>query len=163
MDNETAQRIAQAEVNRRNQEAETKVWIPGHGDVSRKQRQVMAVIDSYGDGRFMLAKHGVTGDWCVWLRIGPVNGEPYPVLGLGQELPGPHEALNLMVKYDLKIHGQRIIEEMHAHNEQLKRQEEAEWEEQKARTAEVYLEAYKKEGLFPRAVTVSKDISGGKE
>jgi hypothetical protein len=97
---------------------ETRLWVPGHGVVEAGIGRASRVVEDY-DERLMLARHEVTGDWCVFLKKGPF-GEPYPVIGLGRELPSNDEIHERLLAADTARRGEQILREMNAHNARLK-------------------------------------------
>ena len=97
---------------------ETRLWIPGHGLVEAGIARASKAVEQY-DERLMLARHEVTGDWCVFLKKGPF-GEPFPVIGLGRDLPSPEQITERLQAADTARRGEKILREMNAHNARLK-------------------------------------------
>jgi hypothetical protein len=94
------------------QTAPLKIHIPGTGDVDLAALAVQRAIEAY-DEKLMLAKHEHTGDWCVMLKRGPWDGEPFPVLGLGRgALPSPEEVTQRMFAADTKRHGDKLLSQI---------------------------------------------------
>lgn len=95
---------------------ETRIWTPEGmvgADVIRAKREV----ESY-DENLTLGRHALTGDWCIWLKQGP-NKPPYPVLGIGRELPEPGVLRERLRAADTRIHGDAMLRRMNAENEAL--------------------------------------------
>lgn len=114
-------------------ESETRIWTPEGmvaADVIRAKREV----ESY-DENLTLGRHALTGDWCIWLRQGP-DKPPYPVLGIGRELPEPGVLQERLRAADTRIHGDDMLRRMNAENEQLRAAESREAEDATGQLAE---------------------------
>ena len=108
------------DVMQRVKDHDPRIWTPGGGDspeVVAAARMVKAC-----DPALELGRHTMTGDWCIWLLRGP-SEPPYPVLGIGRELPSGEALVERIKAADTRVHGDAMLRRMNAHNEQLRRQQ----------------------------------------
>ena len=97
-------------LSRVKQAADQRLWLPRHGRVDTKTSACIRVVENY-DEALVLGRHELTGDWCVFLKQDPFS-EPFPVLGLGLELPTPEQLSKRLVQADTKRQGSRVIDEI---------------------------------------------------
>lgn len=98
----------------------TNIWIPGAGLVPIHVRSAMKAVEEY-DADLKLARDEVADQWVVMLKNGP-EGRPFPVLGLGYELPAPEEIKRRLYMADTRRRGREIVAEIERRNE-ARRQE----------------------------------------
>src|ERR1051325_4034327 len=84
-----------------------QLWLPGKGLVPTHIRQAAEAISQY-DQDLGLGQDKRTGDWVVLMKGGP-EGRPYPVFGLGPELPPGDEIVRRLYHADMKRRGHKII------------------------------------------------------
>lgn len=103
------------------------LWLPGQGMVSLEGSRIGRAVSEYDD-RLFYARNDETGDYCIFIKMGPGN-PPYPLYGWREE-PSVEEALRVVQDRDTKRRGDEILREMHkqrelAHAEQDYRASEA--------------------------------------
>lgn len=79
-----------------------KIWLPTRGMVDRRALAVERAIQEY-DERLVFGRHEETRDWCAFMKFppgDPVFPELYPVVGFGQEIPEPREAVERLIRAD---------------------------------------------------------------
>jgi hypothetical protein len=64
-------------------------------------------VEEY-DEDLTIARHEQTGEWVILLKRGP-EGRPFPVFGLGPELPSPEAIKQKLYEGDVRRHGGRIM------------------------------------------------------
>lgn len=94
--------------------------IPGRGEIEYTQRadykSASKAVKQY-DERLVLGQHQVSGEWVIFVEKGPLDGAPFPVLGLGRELPHADEITKRLFQSDTRRHGDTILREMNRRNE----------------------------------------------
>lgn len=83
------------------------IWLPGSGLVPIHVRQAMQAVEEY-DAELELGQDTRNGQWVVLLSRGP-EGRPFPVLGLGYELPAPEEIKRRLYMADTRRRGREIV------------------------------------------------------
>ena len=68
-------------------------------------------VEDY-DPDLMLGRNEQTGDWHVFVKNGPYDGQPFPVMYIGQELPSYDEIQRLLYTHDVRRHGAKIVEQI---------------------------------------------------
>lgn len=120
--------------------ADTKLWIPGAGDVPLDVLAVQNAIREHDD-QLYLARHELTGDWCIFIQ-GLSGRTPLPVIGLGRHLPSVDEVKQRLYRADTRIHGSRILSDMHKRNEAAEAEKHAKVDEAQEAAAEAYMWAH---------------------
>lgn len=123
------------EVMQRVKQSEARIWTP-EGDVSADVIRAKRVIEQY-DENLTLGRHLLTGDWCIFLKQGP-DKPPYPVIGMGQELPTEFEIQDRLQRADTRIHGDKILTDMRKRNEAMEADGKRRAEEATGIAAEAY-------------------------
>ena len=85
------------------------VWLPGHGVVPVGSINASKAVEDY-DPELMLGRNEQTGDWHVFVKKGPHDGQPFPVMYIGPELPTYDEIQRLLYKNDVRRHGAKIVQ-----------------------------------------------------
>jgi hypothetical protein len=129
------------------QAPELRLWTP-QGVVDPTTSRAKRVVEQY-DERLMLARHEGTGDWCVWLKKGPFGGEPFPVVGLGKELPDPETLERRLMQADTARHRDKILRDMNANNERIRAAEREAADQASGIAAEALEWGFRKEGAHP--------------
>ncbi len=132
-----------AESTRRVQTAPLRMYIPGQGNVTLPEIAATRAIEGY-DEKLMLARHEMTGDWCVMLKKGPW-GKPFPVLGLGREIPAPEAITQRLLAADTKRHGDKLLHDLRANTARREAHTAAIADEGTAAAVEAYDWAFKHE------------------
>jgi hypothetical protein len=86
------------------------IWLPHKGDTNVAAWKVDSMVNQY-DERLMFGRNEDTGDWCVFIKM-PSPAVPYPILGFGNTIPEPSEALDRLVKSDTMRHGDTIYKDV---------------------------------------------------
>lgn len=128
-------------------QAEQRLWLPGHGVVDKTISACIRAVESY-DESLVLGRHELTGDWCVFLKRGPY-GDPFPVIGLGQQLPSPEEITQRLVKSDTKRNGTRLLDEITSQNERRRKELDDRSSEAAGMTAEAFEWGHRRMGSHP--------------
>ena len=96
-----------------NGQVERELWTPPDaGVVPDDVRQAQLAVKTY-DEQLSLGVDKVDNTWCVLWDKGP-GGAPYPVLGLGRELPGYEEIQKRLYMADTVRRGSKIVAEVTA-------------------------------------------------
>jgi hypothetical protein len=104
----------QLEIMQRVKEHDPRIWTPGGGDPPEVVAAARMVREY--DENLELGRHTMTGDWCIWLRRG-ADQAPYPVLGIGPNLPPADTLQERLRAADTRVHGDSILRDMRARNE----------------------------------------------
>jgi hypothetical protein len=90
------------------------IWLPGAGELKFTEMHAAKAVEAY-DPDLMLGQRKDTGEWAVFLPGNRANGnQPYPVLGLGLELPSPDRITQLLGQHDVRRRGQQMLDELDA-------------------------------------------------
>lgn len=88
------------------------LWLPGIGVSGTDERAAAAAVEEY-DPNLVLGQRRDTGEWIVFLRKGPNDGEPFPVLGLGTRLPAADEVTRTLYQKDVRRHGEKLFHDIY--------------------------------------------------
>jgi hypothetical protein len=135
-------------------ESEQRLWIPGEGEVDMRVVGCQRVCREYDD-RLVLARHELTGDWVVFIKISRDN--MYPVIGIGRELCDPEELSQRLWKADAKRHGSKLLYDINEHNERLKRESRKRAIAADEEIAEAFEWGLRQEGVLAKKVFVPGD------
>lgn len=83
------------------------LWTPDNGWTSQNERQCAKMVEEY-DTELVLGQRKDTGEWVVFLKNGPQNDGPFPIFGLGRELPPADKIKERLAKHDVSRHGRKI-------------------------------------------------------
>lgn len=136
-------------------EAEQKLWIPGAGEVDVKIVACQRVCREYDD-RLELARHELTGDWVVFIKLGRDN--LYPVIGIGRDLCAPDELRERLWKADAKRHGDKVLRQINENNDRLKRESRARALEADEQIAEAFEWGFRREGVLSPKVFIPRNL-----
>lgn len=121
------------------------IWLPGKGLVPTHVRQAMQAVEEY-DEDLTLGQRGE--DWVVLSKRGP-DGQPFPVYGLGRELPSADEIKRKLYMSDVRRRGAQIVAEVDRHNEAQKSAVQKIASDKAEVTADAYAWAHRKMGTHP--------------
>jgi hypothetical protein len=127
--------VSSLELIRRVKEQETRIWTP-EGNVGADIIRAKRAVEEY-DENLTLGRHALTGDWCIWLKRGP-DEPPYPVIGLGPDLPDASTLQGRLRAADTRIHGDSILTNMRKNNEALEKESKRAYDEATGIAAEAY-------------------------
>lgn len=91
----------------------SEIWTPGHGLVPAHIRSAQKAVEEY-DVDMSIGRDESNGNWVVMLERGPEG--PFPVLGLGVELPAPEEIKRRLYMSDVRKRGREIVADIERHN-----------------------------------------------
>jgi hypothetical protein len=122
----------------------SEIWLPDFGAVPTHIRAASKAIEEY-DPDLTLGRDKY--EWLVLKKSGP-NG-PFPVLGLGAELPGHDEIKRKMYKRDVRRHGEKLVTDMQRRVDARQREQRREIEDAEGIAAEAFEWATRKMGSHP--------------
>jgi hypothetical protein len=122
------------------------IYMPNGARMSVRELQAARAVEEY-DGSLILGQ--LHGEWTVFLRNGPIEGNPFPVLGLGHELPAPEEVKKRLHDADTKRHGGKIATKVDRMNEERKRALCKQADDGVGATVEAFDWGLRKEGVHP--------------
>jgi hypothetical protein len=73
-------------------------------------RTALKTVEEYDDD-LTIGRHEQTGEWVVLLKRGP-EGRPFPVFGLGIELPAPEQIKKRLYESDVRRNGAEIVRQI---------------------------------------------------
>lgn len=135
-------------------ESEQRLWIPGEGEVDMRIVGCQRVCREYDD-RLVLARHELTGDWVVFIKISRDN--MYPVIGIGRELCDPEELSQRLWKADAKRHGSKLLHDINEHNDRIRRESRKRAIAADEEIAEALEWGLRQEGVLAKKVFVPGD------
>ena len=134
---------------------ETRLYLPDGSEYDPAIRGVQRAVEEY-DERLVLARHEITGDWVVFIKLernSPLStdqGNLYPVVGLGPELPDVEEVRKRLYQADARRHGSKLLDQINDHNDRLRQERRAAADEAIGETAEALEWGFRKEGWHPQ-------------
>lgn len=138
MSNEILQRVRQHE---------QKLWVPSRGELTVGEARIQRAVEEY-DERLVLARHNVTGDWVIFIKVD--RDTLYPVIGLGPELPtDPEEVQRRLYLADGQRRGTEILDQVNRHNDAIRKAKRDATDEAIGETAEHLEWGYRQEGWHP--------------
>lgn len=146
-----------SEVLERVREHEQRLWVPGRGVVDLRIERIQRAVEAY-DSRLVLARHELTGDWVIFVKLGP--DDLYPVIGLGPELPrSPEEVTQRLARADSRRHTESLLDQINRRNEAIRKAKRDAADEAIGETAEWFEWGYRREGWHPSPrIFVPSDI-----
>lgn len=100
------------------------LYVPGRGEVEighrAEYKAAYKAVKEY-DERLLLGRHAQTQEWVVFLEHG-VDDRPYPILGLGHELPHPDDIKKKIFQADAVRNGEAILRQINATNEKVQKE-----------------------------------------
>ena len=122
------------------------IWLPGRGELRFNELQAARAVEEY-DPDLTLGQIQDTGQWAVFLPR--IDGSPFPVLGLGRELPSPDRIKEILFKSDVRRNGRAILAEMEAHQERSDKEFSDKADEATELVAEAIASNMQAEGTHP--------------
>src|SRR3990172_12414123 len=101
-------------------EEHQSLWIPGLGTVPTAVLEPRRAVRDYAPD-LDLGKDERVGQWVVVVRHGPHEGRPFPVLGLGYDLPPYDEIQRRLYQGDVRKRGYAIVQEIERKNEAVRK------------------------------------------
>ena len=124
-----------------------QLWLPGKGLVPAHMRSAQQIVEEY-DQDLTLGRHEQTGEWVVLLKRGP-EGRPFPVFGLGIELPAPEQIQKRLVESDVRRNGAEIVMQIRRRQELAAKESRALASDAAGHAAEALDWGFRKEGKHP--------------
>jgi hypothetical protein len=123
-----------------------ELWVPGAGLVPANIAQAELAVKEYSAD----LRLGQTpeGEWVVAMKQGP-DGEYFPVLGLGYELPSADLIKERLYKADTRRRGGEIVKEVQKRNDARQQKVKDEASDGAGIAAEAFDWAARKEGVHP--------------
>lgn len=135
----------------------TNILVPGKGYVDLDAVRVQRAIQEY-DERLHFGFNETNGDWVIYVimergsesSLYVIDDKPaWPVIGFGETIPSPEEAITKLRASDTRIHGDKILKDMEKHNEGIKREHEDKADDAAGQMAEGLEWANRKLGTHP--------------
>lgn len=123
--------------------SEHEIWTPG-GVLSPEVRTAQAAIEAY-DERLELGFDNRANQWVVLWKDGP-QGAPFPVYGLGRELPGYEQIQKMLWQGDTVRRGADIVKDVKRRNDAARISGNAEEREAALEVAEHLEHAFRRMG-----------------
>lgn len=139
----------------------TELYLPGGAVLNFHERDVAKAVEEF-DPDLVLGQRKDSGEWVIFMKRGPINGEPFPVLGLGTTLPTPDACRKKMFECDVRRHGDKIRQRVQAHNDQLQAAGKAAADEKIGELAERLDFAFQQQGVHPFPTIRMGDKIGNK-
>ncbi len=114
-----------------------KIWLPGQGVVDLEPMRVHRAVQAY-DERLMFGRNEANGDWCIFVKM-PHGEIPLPVLGFGDTIPTPEEAVRRADAANTRRHSTQILDRIMKEDEDRRAANARERE----RLAELYADIMK--------------------
>lgn len=121
------------------------IWLPGKGLVPAHVRQAQKAVEEY-DEDLTIGQRGE--DWVVLHKRGP-DGQPYPVFGLGPELPPADRIKEMLARADTKRRGAQIVADVTRANLAQQEAVRKRASEKTEVAAEAFAWAHRKMGTHP--------------
>lgn len=122
------------------------VWIPNKGNWSSSAQRVDTAVREY-DERLYFRRNPDTNDWCVYIKTELDAG--IPVLGFGDTIPHPDDALKKLYLTDTMRHGEKLLDDMNRRNESIRKEKLRGAEEASGEAAEVLEWGHRKMETHP--------------
>lgn len=133
-----------------------KLWLPGQGEVDPRVTAAQRVVREY-DERLELARHEITGDWVVFIKLG--RDRLYPAIGIGPELPANAEDLRQRLwKADAQRHGNKILDDINRANRRIQDESRARALAVDEEVAEHMLWGFRREGVVSPQVFIPRSL-----
>ena len=120
------------------------IWLPGVGSVPAHIRTAQQAVEAY-DSRLELGFNERNGEWVVLWKDGP-DGAPYPVMGLGRELPSYEKIQEILWRGDTVRRGGDVVRDVIRRNEERKAKGRAEVNDGAGEVAEALEHAFRRMG-----------------
>lgn len=120
------------------------LWLPGQGFVPAHVRAAIKAVEEY-DADLTIGRHEQTGDWVILLKRGP-EGRPFPVFGLGPELPSTEALKKKLYEGDVRRHGGQLAVRLERAAEARRRSVRSDADAATEEVADAFLWAARKDG-----------------
>lgn len=122
------------------------LWLPGAGMVPVDQLEARRAIQDYAHD-LDLAQDQRNGQWVVVMEGN--DGEPFPVFGLGHELPGRDRITELLYKHDVRRHQGKLAATILKRQDAKRKALEADRNAETSVAAEAIEFGFRKQGAHP--------------
>lgn len=111
------------------------IFVPGRGYVDYKILSLDKAVKEY-DERLFVAQNEETGDWCIYMKA-PHGQFPIPIVGWRyEELPDKDEVFVWLWKHDSIRQGERLLDDINRHNDEIRKEREEKMSELTGEMAE---------------------------
>lgn len=117
------------------------IWLPD-SHFYREAVPVDKAVNEY-DERLHFGQNQSNGQWCIFMEE---YGERIPILGF-ERIPHPEDALKRLYHADARRHGQKILDDMVKHNEEVRDRPKARVDEAIGELAEAVEYGAREDGL----------------
>lgn len=132
------------------------IWLPGRGMLRLPELQAARAVEEY-DASLVLGQRKDSGEWVVFIKDGP-NGQPFPALGLGHQLPSPERIKQLLYEKDTVRHGGEIVRKIERHNQKVRDKFAAKSSDGAGAAAEAFVWGAQQMGALPKPIFVPKGV-----
>ncbi len=122
----------------------SNIWLPGVGVVPAHIRTAQQAVEAY-DSRLELGYDERNQQWVV-LWKDAVDGAPYPVMGLGRELPSYEKIQETLYRGDTVRRGGDVVRDVVRRNEERKAEGRAALNDAAGEVAEALEHAFRRMG-----------------
>lgn len=115
----------------------TSIWLPPSHQF-REVAQVRQRVKEY-DANLDFGLNEETNQWCIFLRHGTMEAATegdFPILGF-RGIPTPDEAVHKLWQTDAVRRGRKVLDDIDAHNDRIRKENEKRHQEVDAQVAEV--------------------------
>lgn len=123
-----------------------EIHLPDGRRLNIGEAQAARIVEEYDPALVLGQLHG---QWTVFVRNGPIEGNPFPVLGLGHELPSPDQIQRKLYQSDTQRHGGKIAERVDRINAEKQRDARRKGDEGAGETAAYFDWAARQMGVHP--------------
>lgn len=120
------------------------IWLPNVGLVPTNIRTAQQAVEAY-DSRLELGFDERNKQWVVLWKDGP-DGAPYPVMGLGRELPSYEKIQEILYRGDTVRRGGDVVRDVIRRNEKRKAEGRAKVSDRAGEVAEALEYAFRRMG-----------------
>lgn len=145
-----------------------QILVPGRGFINLRAEAVSRALEKEDD-RLRFGYNPANQDWVVYIRMPRqfdavyfIDGDPvYPILGFGERIPEPAEAVDRLQRADTRRHGMSILNVMNKQNAQLQAQAARAQDEAMGETADRIEFTARKDGLTEKYTKSTRKIPKG--
>ena len=124
------------------------MWIPGIGELNFAEMRAERAVQEY-DPELLLGQDKRSGQWAVFVPHGPESPEPFPVLGLGHELPSPERIKQLLHESDVRRNSAELLDKIKRHADESDKKFSEAFDEGNQEIAEAIASHMRDQGTHP--------------
>lgn len=122
------------------------IWLPGAGTVPVAVLEARRAVQDYAPD-LDLAQDQRNGQWVVVMEGN--DGQPFPVFGLGERLPGRDEIMEKLYKHDVRRHQGKLARTILKRQDAKRAALEADRQAEIGEAAEALEFGFRKQGKHP--------------